>query len=207
MKATASLLLSFLALLNVHGQTLIPNGSFESAMTGWTTVGSVEALGPPRTSMAVGTDGTRAAALGTFDSANASMSQVLYLSANQDYRMTFDLLASGVFVGGLTGSVQVLLWDGVGTIYSSNQFTSVSAPVLHNGAEGFEPQQFFFSLPAGITDATLTFTDVSPNGGGHVDPIIDTIRVTAVPEPQACLLLLVGLPAMIGWRGRLIRRA
>src|SRR5436190_1255891 len=111
-----------LAIGCVNAQTLIPNGSFEGGMTGWTTVGNVEALGPTRTSMPVGTEGVRAAAIGTFDDPNASMSEVLHLAANQPYSMTFDLLASGVGVGGLTGSVQVLLWDGALNVYSSHVF-------------------------------------------------------------------------------------
>jgi hypothetical protein len=196
MKTILALLCALTASLAAHGQVLIPNGSFETGMTGWLITGSVEALGPPRTSMPVGTDGTRAAAIGTFDNAGASMSQVLHLTADQTYSMTFDLLASGVGVGGLTGKVQVALFSGA-TIYASPLFTAVSPPTVHNGAEGFSPQQFFFSLPTGINDVTLKFTDVSSNGGAGVDLIVDNIRIAAVPEPQTCVLALMGLA--FGW--------
>lgn len=199
MKTISTLLFALVALLNSHGQVLIPNGSFETGMTGWIVTGSVEALGPPRTSMAVGTEGTRAAAIGTFDNVGASMAQVLHLTANQNYSMTFDLLASGVYVGGLTGRVQVVVGNGINT-FALNQFSSVSTPTLHDGAEGFVPEQFSFYLPPGITDATLTFSDVSPNGGAHVDVVIDNIRIAAVPEPQTCLLALLSIPFVIGWR-------
>ena len=204
MKRTVIISLAQLALAIgcVNAQTLIPNGSFEGGMTGWTTVGNVEALGPPRTSMPVGTDGVRAAAIGTFDDANARMSEVLHLTGNQAYSMTFDLLASGVGVGGLTGSVQVLLWDGALNVYSSHVFSSISPPTVHNGAEGFVPEQLFFSLPSGVTDITLTIQDVSPNGGNQVDPVVDNIRLATVPEPGTSLFALAGLSGGIALRQR-----
>ena len=100
--------------------------------------------------------------------------QVLHLTANQNYSMTFDLLASGVYVGGLTGRVQVVVGNGINT-FALNQFSSVSTPTLHDGAEGRSGT--ILLLPAaGITDATLTFSDVSPNGGAHVDVVIDNIE-------------------------------
>jgi hypothetical protein len=209
MKTTILILLTQLALTIgcVNAQTLIPNGSFEDGMTGWTLVGNVEALGPPRTDMPVGTDGTRAAAIGTFDGPNASMSEVLHLTGNQAYSMTFDLLASGVGVGGLTGSVQVLLWDGTLNVYSSNVFSAISPPTVHNGAEGFIAQQFVFSLASGVTDVTLTIQDVSPNGGFQVDPVVDNIRLATVPEPGTCLFVLAGLSGGFALRKRRKPRA
>jgi hypothetical protein len=197
MKTIATLILSVSIAWTANSQvlsispSLISNGSFENGLTGWTTAGTVEVLGPTRTSMPVGTDGTHAAAIGTFDGPNASMSQVLSLSPNAHYRMTFDLHASGVGVGGLLGQVQVRITDGSSTYFSS-LFSAISPAYLHNGADGFEAKEFYFFLPANVNSVTLTFSDASPNGGRSVDPIVDNIQLQVVPEPQTLGLLLLG---------------
>src|SRR5262245_24002695 len=86
------------------------NGSFEDALTGWSQTGFVEALGPPRTSMPIGTEGARSAALGTFGVANSSISQSLAVKPGASYELRFDLLASALGTGGITASVEARVW-------------------------------------------------------------------------------------------------
>lgn len=180
---------------------LIPNHSFEDGLTGWTSTGFVEVLGPPRTVMNVGTDGTRAAALGTFDAPNSTLALVnpLMLSAGQSYSLSFDMLASGLGTAGLLSTVEVTILDfALNSAFHSVNFSEVSGDFVHNGAQGFSSKAFSFMVPNGVEKVGLSFLDKSPNGGRSVDLIIDNVVLRkTVPEPALggvfSLLIVFGL--------------
>jgi hypothetical protein len=156
----------------------IANGSFEFGLDGWNVLGYVSLVGPPNR-VPVGTDGSHALALGSFDVSSSSISQRLTLQPATQYRLTFDWYAWGDLVAGRTGIVSVVITNDAGTVLARQSFTNITGSFMPDGASGFISTSVLFTTAAGATDAVLSFLDASPNGGMGVDPIIDNVRMSA----------------------------
>ena len=147
---------------------LVVNGSFETGnFTGWTA----DANSFP---MYIVTnpveDGIYAAQIAGYDFNPDTLSQTVADTAGQSYLLSFwRYQADGAPPIGLT-----VTWDGV-TVFSEVN-------------PGFQPYQNFNALVTGAGSDSLVFT--SYNNPAYT--YLDNVSLTAVPEPAAWIMMLVG---------------
>jgi hypothetical protein len=67
------------------------------------------------------------------------------------------------------------------------------------GSFGFVHRQMTFDVSPGVQNITISFVDVTPNGGFRVDTALDQVAVTPVPEPATLSLLALSGLALL-WR-------
>src|SRR5258708_27544004 len=172
----------------------IQNGSFENSFTGWTQTGFNTVLGPSWNPNAIGTDGIHAAAIGTFDVANSSLSQTIGNVGTGSYTIQFDWFADAEGIPNIAGALIVSAFRN-GSSLATQTFTSMSGSVLKDGSKLFQAGSLPLSVPAGTGPITVTFADGSPNGGIRVDPVVDNIRLVPEASTQAYLFCggLLGL--------------
>lgn len=184
----------------LHAQ--IVNGSFEAngpgwsnnSGYGWSATSGIYYAGLPDNGRAIGTDGVRAASLGTFNVANDTLSQTVTLAPNTTYQVLFDWTANANGDFTKTGNLQLTVKDGAtGTLATQSYSSTVLVGFLLNGANGFVSASLTFSTTSANLATTITFADITPGGGIAVDNVIDNVRLVAVPEPRTTALSSVGL--------------
>lgn len=161
------------ALVSISTTTnLILNGSFEAGLDGWEHDISVWEI-------AAGTQGAKAANLGTFDQPGSFLSQAFAVHPGRDYTLLFSTAANAVGVLGVDSYLGVSVATLDGEIVVSNVFNDVSAG-LPSGALGFTSRRIDFTTSAAMDRLRLTFRDVTPGGGRGVDQMVDSISVSEV---------------------------
>lgn len=192
-------------------QAQIVNGSFEqngpgwsnNSGYGWNATAGIYYAGLPDNGRAIGTDGVRAASLGTFNVANDTLSQTVTLAPNTTYQVLFDWTANANGDFTKTGNLQLTVKDGAaGTLATQSYSSTVLVGFLLNGATGFVAESLTFTTAAANLATTITFADVTPGGGIAVDDVIDNVRLAVVPEPASTALACAGflLVASLRWR-------
>src|SRR5258708_28610979 len=96
-----------LGTINLQGQVYINNGSFENGFAGWNKNGFNTVLGPPWSPNNIATDGTHAAAIGTFDVPASSISQTVDTLVAGAYTIQFDWFPDAEGVPNMTGNLAV----------------------------------------------------------------------------------------------------
>jgi MYXO-CTERM domain-containing protein len=172
-------------------QAQIFNGSFENAFAGWTTTPGDFIIGS-NPSEPIGTDGYSSADLGGGDIAGAVLSQTISNFAHGGtYHLDYDS-ASNV---GFTPPSPVTVWEvdilGDGQLITSQTLSQTSVGPM-SGSFGFIHRQMTFAVSSSVQNITISFKDVTSNGGIEVDTALDQVIVTPVPEPGLFGLLTVG---------------
>lgn len=179
--------------LALTSRAQILDGSFENGFNGWNTTPGDFIIGV-NPSQPIGTDGFYSADLGGGDITGAVLSQTISNFANGGtYHLDYDSAANaGV---GLTTVWEVLI-SGDGQQITSQTLSQQSIGPLA-GNSGFMHQQMTFNISASVQNITVSFIDVTPNGGQGIDTALDQVTVTAVPEPATFSLLTLGGLALL----------
>jgi hypothetical protein len=167
-------------LLCANSQALV-NGSFESGLAGWTHTAGV-ALNP-FTPTIPATDGTNSVYLGLDNKAGATLSQAFSAVAGSSNVLSFDFFVS--CLPGNFGAMRVTLTTTQGTLFTQS-YTNFGPnfPPFN-----IESKSIPFVVPAGVSNVTLTFMDVSPNSGIACDPVLDNVRVASSASTNlACVI-------------------
>jgi hypothetical protein len=150
--------------------TTLQNGSFELGLTGWT--GNNYGVG-----MAVNTrasEGTNSVGVGGGNATGSVLSQTFSVTPGTTYLVKFDLGTTGNI--GLQSVTRVTVVSGT-NILASQTFTDEAQG---GGMElNYQMQSLLFTVPEDVTAVTLSFADITPNGGVAVDAIIDNVRIEA----------------------------
>jgi hypothetical protein len=144
------------------GANLVTNGSFESALTGWTSSGTV-ASGPSFNP----SDGTTQAIFNTGGGANNGvLSQVITTVVGQTYTVLFDFTAAGAT------PPQTLRFEAIGsnTLVNSSIVTAAGNPVDH--------RTYAYTFVADSTSTTIRFSDIASNSAS-TDMVLDHVRMYA----------------------------
>lgn len=159
----------------------IVNGSFEEGLTNWSILNAIHLNGPPTTGP-VGTDGTHAANIGGYDTANSALSQSVRVTPGSAYELQFDSAANAASIAGRNSVVEVAITAGTGVL-ASLTYQDVSVGTL-NGTNGFSPRRLGFAVPADVSSVVIKFSDRTPNGGRGVDGVLDHIRLLSMDAPM-----------------------
>jgi hypothetical protein len=188
------------SVLALTARAQIVNGSFENGFTGWTTTPGDFIIGI-NPSLPVGTDGYCSADLGGGDITGAVLSQTISNFAHGGtYHLDYDS-ASNV---GYNPPSLIAVWEviisGDGHEITSQTLSQQSVGPMA-GSFGFLHRQMTFTVDPSVQNITISFVDMTPNGGIGVDAAFDQVAVTPVPEPAALSLLTLGGLALL-WRGK-----
>jgi hypothetical protein len=150
------------------------NGSFESALTGWTTSGSANTV-VVKTDIA-GTDGSSLVAFNSGNSArDGVLAQTFVTTPGLLYTVTFDM---GVLA--YNTSQQRIEVSAVGTGSLLSQIFSMNG--VGGGAVIWSAKSVSFTANSAST--TLTFSDRSTTGDG-LDLLLDHVQVSSSTPPTA----------------------
>ncbi|TWT42700.1 DUF642 domain-containing protein [Botrimarina hoheduenensis] len=188
------------AMTTLASANLIANGSFETAAGStpalWQAVGNLDLSAGQAT-----TDGLLAVAfsLGNVPS-NGSLAQTVATTPGATYEIAFDL---GKYSANQPIEVARLAVDifSAAPLPAADTGDLIAATVLDNtpGPGVSTPDatvydSYVFSFVATSNSTSVRFLDLSdaPSSGGGFDAMLDNVTLTAVPEPVALLLLLMG---------------
>ena len=187
----ASLVGTANANLVVDGNFDTPSGgttftTYSSPFGGWTVGGSVDLIGgywqaPPGGGGSVDLDGNSV----------GSISQVLNLTAGQDYNLSFAF--AGNPDGGPTTKDFSVSINGATSNFSFDT-TGASLTTMN-----FKTASFDFIATGGPT--TLSFTSLDTSASPFYGAAIGNVSVTAVPEPATAALVMLGL-GVLGFAAR-----
>ena len=166
---------------------ILPNGSFEAGLTGWTTSGNLSIQSTPPY---VPTDGTRLVAFNNGSSKpNGVLSRSFATTTGHTYLLAFDM---GVYATNLYSQrLQV-------TVTGTSSLLSQSFSISRNGSANIRWVAVSLSFKANSAASTLTFRDKSTNTN-NIDLLLDRVRISdqqttaiaqaaLVPVPQGDLL-------------------
>lgn len=170
---------------------LVADGDFSSGtigtstIPGWTATGNVDVFSSASACCHSGDTGTGNFVLfGGGDGANdGQISQTLTTVAGTEYQLDF--------LYGATSSPDGLGTQSIAVTVGSLNTTVVSALGQRDFSLVLAPLTFDF-LASGPT-TTLTFTNASGALTNSIDGMLDSVSVTAVPEPTSLLMLAAGL--------------
>ncbi len=175
----------------------ILDGSFEDGFNGWTTTPGdfIIGINPYEP---IGTDGYCSGDLGGGDIPGAVLSQTISnFSHGGTYRLDYDSAANAGT--GVTTVWEVII-SGDGQQITGQTLSQQSIGPLA-GSFGFVHRQMTFDVSPSVQNITISFVDMTPNGGFQIDTALDQVAVTPVPEPvTVALLTLAGLALF--WRRR-----
>ncbi len=163
-----------------RSHAVLVNGSFEQGLIGWTANNAGVAINP---SGANASDGTNFVTLGAGNISGSTLAQSFFVSAGATYSLSFDVTFFGIV--GSTGIVRTELSTILGTLVSQT-FTNSGTPTL---PKTYQTVVLAFTVPLNETNLTLKFSDLSPNGGTAIDPLIDNVKInlslssTNLPSP------------------------
>jgi lysophospholipase L1-like esterase len=159
--------------------SVLTNGSFESALTGWTHSGSIQVRNntPPY----VATDGLVLLSFnGGEQTPSGVLSQTFPTNAGTTYSVTFN---AGTFAWNTAQQrIQVVVNGSGGSLLS--QIVSVSG--IGGGRSNWVSPSFTFV--ANSATSTITFTDVSTTTSS-IDLLLDRVRVVPQTAPAAAMAL------------------
>src|ERR1019366_6514022 len=170
---------------------VLVNGSFESGLTGWTSVGTVPPYRGPFANnnsdpnamhAGPGFDGVWWLFLGGRDAFGYIEQAITGLDSNTPYAVTF-LIASEASIG---DSLTVSMTSG-----SSSPSQLFTPPPSSLGGWGtWVSREYEFVTGSLATQATLRFTS-APLGTGvdHFDIGLDNVSIRVVPEPSSSVLV------------------
>jgi hypothetical protein len=165
--------------LSPLGQAQLVNGSFELGLGGWTVVSPTVELTPYLPFGVVASHGTNYVSLGIHDVSGAVLEQAFPIVGGYDYTLEFDHMAIGD--PGRTGIVRVEVDSPMG-ILATQTYTNAAR---NTPPYPYQSKAIPFSVPAGVTSATVRFTDLSPSAGVAVDPVLDNVRISGRPSWRA----------------------
>ena len=163
------------------------NGSFEQGMTGWAFAPGTGLYGPPYVT-SVGIDGNYCALLGGGNVPDAVLSQTFCVTPGATYRVSFEYAALGG--SSMTGKFRAEAKVG-GNVLVAEEYTATATGTFPIESGHHWPANLIFTVPATESTAIVSFTDISPNGGVAVDPLIDKVSlelctpVSIVTQPQS----------------------
>lgn len=164
------------------GRNVIFNGSFEAGLANWNP-------DPAAYEIAAGVDGAKAANLGTFDQPFSAIFQDVSVVPGGRYRLSFASAANAVSVVGAISLLRVETTSSGGTTLLSETVQDISAG-FPNGATGFTRRGFEFEVPMDVVGLTVSFRDVTPDGGRAVDQMIDAVKLQRVSPDQRLQLFI-----------------
>ncbi len=175
---------------------LVTNGDFGSGLSGWTVGDNVLALTGNDYVPCCGTSGTATQMANPFASFGAgnttgtnTLSQSIATVSGHKYVLSFD-------AGALGGGSQAISELAGATPLGSETLNA-------NDALGSTFTHYSFTFTATGATTLLTFSNTSFADG--IDPIVDNVSVSAVPEPAAWAFMILGV-AMAGGMARARRR-
>jgi lysophospholipase L1-like esterase len=155
------------ATLSVISVATLVNGSFESALDGWTVTGNVQSRtnGAPYSA----TDGTKIAAFNTSNTTpNGTLSQSFTTAPGATYTLAFDV---GVLAYNTLSQQFQVTCTGTSNVLTRN--VTVLGP--GNGTTRWTPQSFTFTADSSST--VLTFRDIS-SATNALDLLLDNVRLS-----------------------------
>lgn len=151
----------------------VANGSFELGLSGWTANAGIALTLSTWTPGLPASDGTNALEFGYPDVPGSVLSQEVPIVGGYDYTLQFDNFALGA--PPKVGVLRVEVNSAAGLLASQ----TVTNAANDTSPWTYQPKAIPFSVPVGVTNVTLRFSDLSPNNGNGVDPIIDNVRITS----------------------------
>jgi Protein of unknown function (DUF642)/PEP-CTERM motif len=151
------------------------NGT-NTSVTGWTSTGSGNVLFNNGNGFAVSSEANQGIIMNDDSGGLTTMFQTFDTVASQQYQVLFDLSRENGASG--NAPISVLATGGVSTPY--------------NATPSYQTNSYSFTASSSLT--TLTFSRASTEGQS---PLLDNVRINAVPEPSTLALgVLAGLFAL-----------
>jgi len=155
----------------------IINGSFEDGFTGWDITPGDFIIGHPGT-QPIGTQGQVCADLGGGDISGAVLSQTFNCNPNTDYELSFQSVCNAENDLTRVTKWEVAITDG-GILLAKKDYAqkNVGQPT---GDFGFVKRTIIFHTGPKTTTATVSFIDITPDGGILVDTGLDQVQIYPV---------------------------
>lgn len=185
--------LGFFVVASQAQAAFISNGSFDNGLSSWTVGPGSEILVLKGSDYipCCGTSGTPAqlanyfATFGAGDITNTStLSQIFASVSGASYTLSFDAGALGGGPGPLLAAVYDVTTNALLTSF-------LVSPNIANDNLGSTFTSYSLNFIAQGTNSYVAFNAVG-FGTGSVDPVLDNVAVTAVPEPSTWAMMILG---------------
>jgi hypothetical protein len=160
-----------------RGANLLVNSSFEREFAGWDTTPGCYIIGHPGTEP-IGTEGQVCADLGGGDITDAVLSQTFNCLQPGKYQLDYDSVCNaGSNLSAVAVWEVIIAADGQEIARQTVSQKNVGQP---HRRFGFRHRDLKFSVPANVQNVTVSFADVTPNGGVGIDAAFDQVKVVLV---------------------------
>ncbi len=182
------LLISLAVCLTASASSIVANGGFETGdFTGWSISGACNGVGTanPVCNALDSDPGAHSGLYAGYLGSNPSgvLSQILVTTVGDAYDLSFWMAVTTIGGSATPNSISVS-WDG-STIYSATNLPSSPYTLFT-----------FSGLTASTADTPLVFNFFN----APADFVLDDVSASAVPEPSAMGLCIVGLGVMVAMR-------